>query len=175
MKTEIMEYEQIINTTPMGGRGILRHMVPPLQTDDAGGGANKGTFGGHCRHLSARHRRKRHRGGRRRRWSRCRLSSSIKTDLNSGAKAARSTGRNSSRGFSPTFDARCTIHDAGSRILILIHFEEMENPAYTGHTIAHDYLTALGVPHTEGYTDRRFAGMPFHTLFGLTRLRRSME
>ncbi len=46
----------------------------------------------------------------------------------------------------------------------------MENPAYTGHTIAHDYLTALGVPHTEGYTDRRFAGMPFHTLFGLTRL-----
>lgn len=38
------------------------------------------------------------------------------------------------------------------------------------HTLICDYLQALGVPHTQGYSDKRFAGMPFHTMFGLSKL-----
>ncbi len=41
---------------------------------------------------------------------------------------------------------------------------------YNGHTLACDYLEALGVPHTSKYTNSRFDGMPFHTVFGLTKL-----
>lgn len=33
-----------------------------------------------------------------------------------------------------------------------------------------DFLTSLGVRHTEEYSDRRFAEMPFQTMFGLTNL-----
>lgn len=33
-----------------------------------------------------------------------------------------------------------------------------------------DFLRELGVPHTESYTSRRFAQMPFPTLFGLQKL-----
>lgn len=33
-----------------------------------------------------------------------------------------------------------------------------------------DYLTALGVKHTESYSDRRFAEMPFQSMFGLANL-----
>lgn len=33
-----------------------------------------------------------------------------------------------------------------------------------------DFLTALGVRHTEKYSDKRFAEMPFHTMFGLSSL-----
>lgn len=33
-----------------------------------------------------------------------------------------------------------------------------------------DFLTQLGVKHTADYSDRRFAGMPFKSLFGLTKL-----
>lgn len=39
-----------------------------------------------------------------------------------------------------------------------------------GHTLICDYLDALGVPHTKAYSDRRFGSMPFHTLFGLSKL-----
>lgn len=38
------------------------------------------------------------------------------------------------------------------------------------HTLFCDYLSALGVPHTCSYSNRRFAGMPFQSLFGLTKL-----
>lgn len=38
------------------------------------------------------------------------------------------------------------------------------------HTLICDYLDALGVPHTKAYSDRRFGSMPFHTLFGLSKL-----
>lgn len=37
-------------------------------------------------------------------------------------------------------------------------------------SLFNDYLTALGVPHTDGYSERRFETMPFHTLFGLSEL-----
>jgi len=33
-----------------------------------------------------------------------------------------------------------------------------------------DFLTGLGVPHTTGYSNARFASMPFKTLFGLSKL-----
>ncbi len=33
-----------------------------------------------------------------------------------------------------------------------------------------DFLTALGVKHTEGYSDRKFAEMPFQSMFGLANL-----
>lgn len=35
-----------------------------------------------------------------------------------------------------------------------------------------DFLTALGVKHTAEYSDKRFAQMPFRTLFGLYALLR---
>ena len=38
------------------------------------------------------------------------------------------------------------------------------------HTLFSDYLEALGVPHTVGYSNSRFADMPFQTLFGMTKL-----
>lgn len=41
---------------------------------------------------------------------------------------------------------------------------------YNGHTLACDYLKALGVPHTEEYTNGKFDKMPFHTMFGLTKM-----
>lgn len=37
-------------------------------------------------------------------------------------------------------------------------------------TLICDYLTALNVPFTADYSNRRFAGMPFKTLFGLKKL-----
>lgn len=37
-------------------------------------------------------------------------------------------------------------------------------------TILTHLLEQLGVPHTQEYTDSRFASMPFHTLFGLGKL-----
>lgn len=39
-----------------------------------------------------------------------------------------------------------------------------------GNSILGDWLTLLGVPHTAGYTDKRFSSMPFKTLFGMTKL-----
>ena len=36
--------------------------------------------------------------------------------------------------------------------------------------LINDYLEALGVPHTDSYTADRLKAMPFHTLFGLTKL-----
>lgn len=41
---------------------------------------------------------------------------------------------------------------------------------YDSHTILSDYLQALRVPHTVAYSAKEFAGMPFHTLFGLTKV-----
>ena len=38
------------------------------------------------------------------------------------------------------------------------------------HTVFTDFLEALGVPHTCGYSDRLFDDMPFKTLFGLSKL-----
>lgn len=38
------------------------------------------------------------------------------------------------------------------------------------HTLITDYLTALGVPHTEGYTLKRYKSMPFRTMFGMVKL-----
>lgn len=38
------------------------------------------------------------------------------------------------------------------------------------HTLINDYLTVLGVPHTEDYSNKRIAKMPFHTLFGFSKL-----
>lgn len=38
------------------------------------------------------------------------------------------------------------------------------------HTIFTDFLQALGVPHTGGYSDSLFEAMPFKTLFGLSKL-----
>lgn len=38
------------------------------------------------------------------------------------------------------------------------------------HSLAGDYLRLLGVPFTEAYTESRVEKMPFHTLFGLTKL-----
>lgn len=38
------------------------------------------------------------------------------------------------------------------------------------HTLLTDLLTELGVPHTDAYSIRRFASMPFNTLFGLSKL-----
>lgn len=38
------------------------------------------------------------------------------------------------------------------------------------HTILCDYLEELKVPHTVSYSEKRFASMPFPTLFGLTKL-----
>ena len=40
-------------------------------------------------------------------------------------------------------------------------------------TIFTDYLNALGVPHTAGYSDRAFRAMPFKSLFGFSRLMQS--
>ncbi|MCM1111475.1 MAG: vitamin K epoxide reductase family protein [Clostridium sp.] len=37
-------------------------------------------------------------------------------------------------------------------------------------TLICDYLTALRVPHTESYSNRRFREMPFKTMFGLSKL-----
>lgn len=42
--------------------------------------------------------------------------------------------------------------------------------AATDHTIVADFLTALKVPFTKDYTEQRFEGMPFKTLFGVTQL-----
>lgn len=36
--------------------------------------------------------------------------------------------------------------------------------------LINDYLEALGVPHTGSYTAERFNDIPFHTLFGMTKL-----
>ncbi|MDE5785254.1 MAG: hypothetical protein K2H98_01855 [Duncaniella sp.] len=36
--------------------------------------------------------------------------------------------------------------------------------------LINDYLEALGVPHTGSYTADRFKNIPFHTLFGMTKL-----
>lgn len=44
------------------------------------------------------------------------------------------------------------------------------NPNIQDRTILSDFLSQLNVPHTDGYTDRRFASMPFMTLFGLSKL-----
>lgn len=38
------------------------------------------------------------------------------------------------------------------------------------HTLICDYLQALGVPHTETYSNKRFGQMPFQTMFGLSKL-----
>lgn len=38
------------------------------------------------------------------------------------------------------------------------------------HILLNDYLEALGVPHTEEYTEQRVNKMPFQTLFGMTKL-----
>ena len=38
------------------------------------------------------------------------------------------------------------------------------------HDIFNDFLDALGVPHTSGYSAERFDSMPFPTLFGLKKL-----
>lgn len=38
------------------------------------------------------------------------------------------------------------------------------------HTLLDDYLTALGVPHTASYSKERLEGLPFKTLFGLSKL-----
>lgn len=40
----------------------------------------------------------------------------------------------------------------------------------TDHTIVSDILTALKVPYTSDYTEQRFEGMPFKTLFGVSQL-----
>lgn len=40
----------------------------------------------------------------------------------------------------------------------------------TDHTLMSDYLEALGVPHTDAYANRRFATMPFSSVFGLKKL-----
>lgn len=40
----------------------------------------------------------------------------------------------------------------------------------SGHTLINDYLTALGVPHDEAYSNSRVDKMPFKTLFGLSKL-----
>ena len=40
----------------------------------------------------------------------------------------------------------------------------------TPNKILSDFLTQLQVPHTEKYTDRRFEGMAFKTLFGMQRV-----
>lgn len=40
----------------------------------------------------------------------------------------------------------------------------------TDHTLMSDFLRALGVPHTDGYSDGRFASMSFRSLFGLQKL-----
>lgn len=37
-------------------------------------------------------------------------------------------------------------------------------------SLFNDYLTALGVPHTDSYSGHRFESMPFPTLFGLSEL-----
>lgn len=37
-------------------------------------------------------------------------------------------------------------------------------------TLISDYLEALGVPYTKSYADKRFAEMPFQTMFGLSKL-----
>lgn len=46
----------------------------------------------------------------------------------------------------------------------------MDVKGYDTHTLLSDYLAALGVPHTAEYSGEQFAGMPFHTLFGLTKV-----
>ncbi|MDE7427173.1 MAG: vitamin K epoxide reductase family protein [Muribaculaceae bacterium] len=38
------------------------------------------------------------------------------------------------------------------------------------HSLIDDYLFALGVPHTAGYSEDRVANMPFRTLFGFSKL-----
>lgn len=38
------------------------------------------------------------------------------------------------------------------------------------HSLINDYLTLLRVPHTQAYSNNRYASMPFHTLFGFSRL-----
>ncbi|MCM1348447.1 MAG: hypothetical protein NC338_03465 [Firmicutes bacterium] len=38
------------------------------------------------------------------------------------------------------------------------------------HNLLCDYLEALGVPYTCNYSQKRFAEMPFHTLFGVSKL-----
>jgi hypothetical protein len=45
----------------------------------------------------------------------------------------------------------------------------MANPTVS-HSLINDYLDALGVPHTSGYSEKRVKGMPFKTLFGLSKL-----
>lgn len=40
-------------------------------------------------------------------------------------------------------------------------------------TIFSDFLTALGVKHTEWYSNRQFRSMPFNTIFGLSKLLQS--
>lgn len=40
-------------------------------------------------------------------------------------------------------------------------------------TIFSDFLTALGVKHTVSYSDKQFRSMPFHTVFGLSKLLQS--
>lgn len=38
------------------------------------------------------------------------------------------------------------------------------------HTLICDYLDAMGIPHTDGYTNTQFEAMPFQTMFGLLKL-----
>ncbi len=38
------------------------------------------------------------------------------------------------------------------------------------HSFINDYLTVLGVPHTENYSDDRMKNIPFKTLFGFSKL-----
>ncbi len=40
----------------------------------------------------------------------------------------------------------------------------------TQGTLFSDFIEALAVPHTSGYSNRQYETMPFHTLFGLTKL-----
>lgn len=39
-----------------------------------------------------------------------------------------------------------------------------------GHTLICDYLEALNVPYTDDYANKRYRDMPFHTMFGLSKL-----
>ena len=38
------------------------------------------------------------------------------------------------------------------------------------HSLISDYLQALGVPHTDEYSEERMKNVPFKTLFGLSKL-----
>lgn len=46
----------------------------------------------------------------------------------------------------------------------------MGNKTETAHTLICDYLDELGIPHTAGYSNEKYASMPFKTLFGLSKI-----